>query len=129
MREITSHRVNPANDTLTISVTDEPGAGGANHRYEINGFATENNPGYNEDDDAELTILFQNGPIADAGVNGVTHEALLAIVADRLQAFQVGPYACAENAEALKHVEAAQEALLSRTRARMARGVEGTHTV
>lgn len=131
MREITSHRVNPANDRLTIQVHDEPGAGGANHLYAVYGFHTLDNPSADSAcrDDTCLKVLFQNGPIAEAGVNGVTQEVLLAIVADRLQAFQAGPYACAENADALRHVEAAQEALLSRTRARMARGVEGTHQV
>ena len=38
MRTITDHQVNPANDTLQITVTDDPGHGGANHRYEISGF-------------------------------------------------------------------------------------------
>lgn len=32
MRELHDHKVNPANDTLTIEVVDEPGAGGANSR-------------------------------------------------------------------------------------------------
>lgn len=129
MREITSHRVNPANDRLTIQVHDEPSAGGANHLYAVYGFHTQGNPSADSfsNDETCLKVLFQNGPISEAGVNGVTQEVLLAIVVDRLQAFQAGPYACVENGEALKHVEAAQEALLSRTRARMARGVEGTH--
>ncbi|MCC6800437.1 MAG: hypothetical protein IT325_09980 [Anaerolineae bacterium] len=74
-------------------------------------------------------ILFQNGPIAEAGVNGVTHEALIAIVIDRLQAFQKGPFACRENALALTKLEEAQHWLHHRTRARMARQVEGTHEV
>lgn len=134
MREITSHVVNPANDKLKITVADEPGAGGANHLYMVEGFDT----GSNASDpftarhgapSQHTTILFQNGPIPEKGVNGITQEVLLAIVADRLQAFQNGPYACAENGEALDHVLKAQEALLNRTRARMARGVEGTHTV
>ncbi len=134
MREITSHRVNPANDKIAITVTDEPGAGGAHHAYLVHGFDASGNASVRAADapvpnGSHTLILFQNGPIAEAGVNGVTQEVLLAIVTDRLQAFQAGPYACAENAEALKHVEAAQEALLSRTRARMARGVEGTHKV
>lgn len=131
MRTITSHIVNPANDRISIEVHDEPGAGGANHLYAVYGFHTLGNPSADTScaDETCLKVLFQNGPIAEAGVNGVTQEVLLAIVADRLQAFQAGPYACKENAEALKHVEAAQEALLSRTRARMARGVEGTHKV
>jgi hypothetical protein len=72
-------------------------------------------------------ISFQNGPIAEAGVNGLTQEALLAIVADRLRSFQAGPYACPENGDALAAVEEAMACLHSRTKARMARGVEGTH--
>jgi hypothetical protein len=130
MREITSHIVNPANDKIRIAVTDAPGSGGANHRYEIAGFDTATNhslaSGGVEPKD-KTVILFQNGPIAEAGINGVTQEVLLAIVADRLQCFQAGPYASDLNAKALEHVNAAQEALLSRTRERMARGVEGTH--
>jgi hypothetical protein len=75
------------------------------------------------------TILFQNGPIPEKGVNGITQEVLLAIVADRLMSFQAGPFASKYNAKALDHVLLAQEALLQRTRDRMSRGVEGTHTV
>ena len=46
-----------------------------------------------------------------------------------VRGFQSGPYASADNAEALACMEQAQAALQRRTRARMARGVEGTHTV
>lgn len=105
-RELSERKVNPANDTLTISVIDEPGSGGAHHIYRIQ---------------------FQNGPINQVGVNGLTHEVLLAIIADRLRWFQIGPYACRENALALTMIEEAQHWLAHRTRARMARGVEGTH--
>lgn len=130
MREITDHRVNPTNDTLTIMVGDEPGAGCANHAYVISGFDAASNPSSVEDTvRGNVTILFQNGPITVAGVNGVTQEALLAIVADRLRSFQAGPYACIENEVALSSIERAMFALKNRTVARMARGVEGTHTV
>lgn len=130
MRTIDDHKVNPANDTLTITVADEPGAGGANHRYEITGFNSETNVSESGIDDRDRTsILFQNGPIAEVGVNGLTHEALLAIVADRLRSFQKGPYACKANACALTHIEEAQHWLQQRTIERMRRGVEGTHTV
>lgn len=132
MRELTDHRVNPANDKLKIEVLDEPGAGGANHLYRISGFNTATNPSdpfvakHGAPADYS-TVLFQNGPIAETGVNGVTQEALLAICIDRLRSFQAGPYACRENALALTKMEEAQMWLLQRTRARMARGVEGTH--
>lgn len=114
MREIKSHIVNPANDQLSITVTDEPGAGGANHKYEVclpDGSITE--------------INFQNGPIAEHGINGITQEVLLAIVIDRLQCFQKGPFACRENALALTKIEEAKHWLFSRTLERMQRGVEG----
>jgi hypothetical protein len=57
-------------------------------------------------------------------VGGVTNEALLAIVIDRLEGFQAGPFACSENFTALTNAQAALEALQARTRDRLARGVE-----
>lgn len=134
MRLLHDHKVNPANDTLDIAAEDAPGSGGANHRYSITGFDTEHNPS-NADADGYVAsfsrqvILFQNGPIAEVGVNGVTHEALLAIVADRLRSFQKGPFSCKANACALTHIEEAMHWLQQRTIERMRRGVEGTHTV
>ena len=127
-RVLTGHIVNPANDKLRIRVMDEPGAGGASHLYEIGGFDTETN-----DSDlgkhayVAMDVLFQNGPINEVGVNGITQEALLEIVADRLRSFQSGPYACRENAIALTKIEEAQMWLQRRTLERMRRGVEGTH--
>jgi hypothetical protein len=134
MRIIEDHKVNPVNDTLSIEVTDEPGAGGANHRYEITGFDTGGNPSRNDAQGyassfSRHVILFQNGTIPENGVNGVTQEALLAIAADRLRSFQAGPFACKENACALTHIEEAMHWLQQRTIKRMRRGVEGTHTV
>jgi hypothetical protein len=128
MRVITDHIINPCNDKLTITVTDEPGAGGANHRYEITGMQCWRNPSVKGPDYADVqVILFQNGPINEKGVNGITQEVLLAIVADRLRSFQAGPYACRENALALTKIEEAMHWLQQRTIARMRRGVEGTH--
>lgn len=130
MRTITNHQVTGANETLVINVLDEPGQGGANHEYEIS------SPGENEPPCSSLeptqngvrcVISFQNGPIKEFGVNGVTQEALLAIVIDRLQCFQVGPFASADNEEALKHFEAGIFFLQKRTRDRVTRGVEGTN--
>ncbi len=132
MRTITEHKVNPANDKLTITVTDEPGAGGANHLYMVEGFNTETNASdpftaRHGQPSKHTTILFQNGPINEAGINGITQEVLLAIVADRLRSFQAGQYACRENALALTKIEEAMHWLHSRTLSRMQRGVEGTH--
>lgn len=134
MRTLEDFKVNPANDTLKVTVTDEPGAGGACHLYMIEGFDTASNASdpFVERHGApskHTTILFQNGPINEKGVNGITHEVLLSIICDRLRSFQAGPFASRENALALTKLEEAQHWLLHRTRARMARGVEGTHKV
>ena len=138
MRKLTDHITNPTNDKLAIRVTDEPGSGGANHAYVVSGFDIETNPGrklYDADDGVpddgtdSLAILFQNGPIGEAGVNGVTHEVLLAILIDRLRGFQNGPYKSKANACALTHLEEALMWLNQRSLERMRRGVEGTLTV
>jgi len=117
MRTLDGHKVNGANEQLTINVLDEPGHGGACHEYSINGFESS----------GPLVLKFQDGPIAEVGVNGVTHEVLLAILIDRLEGFQRGNYANPHNEDALKFLQAAQTALHTRTRERIARGVEGTH--
>jgi hypothetical protein len=114
-RILTDHIANPANAELKIEVLDQPDQGGACHLYGVTGYRG-----------AALMIGFQNGPIKDAGVNGVTQEVLLAIVIDRLRGFQNGPYKCRENAVALTKCEEALMWLQKRTRDRLARGVEGT---
>jgi hypothetical protein len=125
VREITSHKVNGLNEALTIDVLDEPGAGGACHLYKIHGPRRLDDTGHDYPD--PCCIAFQNGPVQEVGVNGISMEALLAIVADRLMGFQSGPYACRTNALAHAMVEEAMMWLQNRTRDRVARGVEGTN--
>lgn len=71
-------------------------------------------------------LSFQLGPIKEAGVNGITNEALLAVLNHRLKYLNT-KFPCAENQRAINHLELAQQALESRTKDRLARGVEGTH--
>ena len=130
--QITSHEVNPANRTLLIEVVDGHGSGGAHHEYDIR----------HRTGTLLAALKFQNGPVVEQaakaanrrdvsvdGVNGITQEALIAIVIDRLEHFQAGPYACHQNKTALEALEEAQMALHHRTEAREARGVEGTNEV
>lgn len=122
---ITEHEVNGVNSRLDVHTVDKPGPGGAYHWYSV-GIQDVLPIGNPYRDNGGVEIYFQNGPIKEAGVNGITHEVLLAIVADRLRAFQSGPYACWENAHALRNVEEALGVLKHRTEKRLARGVEGT---
>jgi hypothetical protein len=125
MRKLTDHKLNGLNEDLHIAVCDEPGQGGACHVYSI---AIGNNPGTDEGGvNEKCRIEFQNGPIKEAGVNGISQEALLAVLIDRLRSFQAGPFACRENAIALTHFEEGLMWLQKRTRDRLARGVEGTN--
>ena len=117
-RQITDHIVSADQAVqLQIEVLDEPGQGGACHEYAMT----------IANSSSLWRLAFQNGPIAEVGTNGITHEALLAIVIDRLQCFQKGQYACRENALALTKIEEAMHWLKHRTCERLARGVEGTH--
>lgn len=73
-------------------------------------------------------IHFQEGPIKEAGVNGVMNEDLIAMVICRLDHFQQSEFACYENDLAITKLEEALLWLRKRTMGREARGVEGTHT-
>ena len=124
MRNLTKHIVegDSVNHQLLVSVMDEPGAGGACHKYFIS--LPSKVDGLPE---TGTHIDFQNGPIKECGVNGLTQEALLAILIDRLECFQRGPFASGYNALALECCEGALGHLQQRTRERIARNVEGTH--
>lgn len=72
------------------------------------------------------TVLFQNGPVKEVGVNGVTNEALLAILIHRTK-FLDAKFPCDENKRAIQHLEEALVNLEVRTARRIARGVEGVN--
>lgn len=135
MRKLTDHKLTGLNEAIDIFAADLPGPGGANHEYSI----TIPKRTEGEDEKTDCRIKFQNGPIKEAGVNGISNESLLAILIDRMRGFQyqrtiegefredvAGPYACRDNAIALMHLEDAMMRLQKRTRDRLARGVEGT---
>lgn len=147
MRLITDHKLNGLNDAIVISAVDQPSDVGANHVYRLDIVGGAPTTG-----GAELVIQFQNGPIGEVGFNGISNEALIAVVIDRLKGFQGenprplrqsigdstvvietinreeqwGKFKCRDNAIAITHLEDALMRLQKRTRDRMARGVEGT---
>lgn len=117
MRHLTQHKVNGLNQQLGIVVVDAPSyEASANHEYEVH-----------FPDGKKVNIDFQKGPIKIHGVNGVTNEALLAILIDRMRGFQASILACEENSKALHAMEEALMWLNKRTRDRIERGVEGTN--
>lgn len=73
------------------------------------------------------SIRFQEGPINEAGVNGVMNEDLIAMVICRLEHFNQSDFRCRENSMAITKLEEALLWLRKRTMGREQRGVEGTH--
>lgn len=118
VRELHDHQAMDWNEQVRILVVDPPGAGNASHVYQID-----------VPDGPRCIINFQNGPVGEVGVNGLSNEALIAVVMDRLRSFQQGSYACRENACALTKLEEGLHWLQSRTNARVRRGVEGKSIV
>lgn len=124
MSEIIDHRlvgIKNLENLIKIETTDEPGAGGANHRYQI---LFQGPAGWEK----SCMIQFQKGPLDEVTniPNGITNEVLLAIVTHRLQSFQKGEFSCRENALAITKLEEAMHWLKHRTYERSLRGVEGT---
>jgi hypothetical protein len=116
MRKLKTHLVEGAAAPLDVTAAD----GGV--YYYIEGGRDEE-----QCHTVSTTLQFQNGPIgAGQQPKGITNESLLAVVIDRLQQFQAGPFKCRENALALTHLEEALHWLHHRTRDRISRGVEGT---
>jgi hypothetical protein len=112
MREITHHKINGLNEALDVMVLDAPGPCGACCQYLIQVNAPTNVGG--------PAIDFQQGAMREVGVNGVSNEAVLAILIDRLQGYQSGQFACRENAIALTKLQEAMLWLHHRSRARNA---------
>lgn len=71
-----------------------------------------------------VTIDFQRGPVPANGVNGLTNEALLAILIHRTRHLN-NKFSSAENVRAIDHMEQALMCFEVRTARRMVRGVEG----
>ena len=105
------HRDNNGVITNHIS-TENPG-----HEYDIE-------LTYNDGGGEFIEIHFQKGPVKTNGVNGITSEALLAILIHRTEVLNSN-FPCAENEAAIAGLKTALEAFESRTRDRISRNVEG----
>lgn len=106
-------------DSTIVTADDAPGNGGAHHHYTVS-----TNPGWGVST-VMTTLNFQNGGVAEVGINGIQIEDLLAISAHRLQCFQAGPFACIQNQSAMESINHALSVLDARTADRKARNVEG----
>jgi hypothetical protein len=112
----------PNNAPTNVAALDmpDPTAGLACHEYGIQ---------YGGPKDV-TRIQFQHGPRGvDGSIAGIFDDDLLAIVQHRMEGFQSGPYACAENQAAVDAIKAAREALGLRVARRIQQGVLGANAV
>lgn len=124
MRTITEHLDQPSH--VRISADDrDPKYGNSSHEYHL--AVMGDGPDGQLGGSLVTIVPFQHGPLKEAGPNGITNEALLAVVIDRLQGFQTGPHCCRENAIALTKLQEAMHWLHARTAKRARRGIEGTN--
>jgi hypothetical protein len=102
MRQVTDHKIEGVDNQLDIAVLDEPGAGGANHVYQITAIVPHIQNMESVDDfglpqivktvdlgtklEVFCDVKFQNGAIQEAGLNGITQEVLIAICVTTLTA-------------------------------------------
>lgn len=125
-RALTDHKNNAFNrKCIAVYTADERASDNAHHKYKIvvNGWHEDGEQGtapvYSVD------LEFQNGGLKEVGPNGITDQALLAIVLDRLRSFNEGQFRCRENSMMITKLE---EALMwgeKRGNDRAKRGVEG----
>lgn len=88
--------------TIKALATDQPSENGTRHHYRVAYQPSAGGP------EIDLGIIkFQNGDAARVGVNGVSDQALLSIVADHIEGFNRGPYACEANRQASYHIREA----------------------
>lgn len=78
-----------------------------------------------------FAIAWQRGPLGRGEErqepNGAFVEDIILAAKDRLLFYQGSKFKCEENAEAIRCLDAALNALYQRTKKREERGVEGTH--
>ena len=119
MRELTRHKDGGLlNEQIRIfagQTTDAPGGGC--HSYAMKG-----------PDSSFQGLEFQNGPLSEVGINGLSDEAVLAVIIDRLEQFQEGGLHNRHTAVALTKLEEALMWLRRRKEDRRSRQVEGTYS-
>lgn len=120
MERIPTSQLSQVNQNIEVHTVDEADESGGNRHYRITLRSTTS-----ESWPLHVELKFQNGPANKRGFNGITDEALIAILIHRLEGFQKGPFKCVENEMALSDLRGALVALEERTADRLQRGVEG----
>lgn len=111
------------NNKLSVHTTNNADGSVGYNRYEVKHLPSVDASPTGADPLVQA-IIFQDGPPAKVGINGVTNEALLVMLIHRTAALNT-KFPCEENFTAIAHMRAALSALESRTAKRVSRGVDG----
>ena len=106
---------NASQGSVRAFATDEPSKGDSTrHHYRVTHKPAADGP------EIDLAVVkFQNGLPSEVGVNGVTDEALLSVLADHIEGFQRGPCDCQANRQAAWNIREAIRWLKQRTPTQM----------
>jgi hypothetical protein len=118
-RQLHGHQVNAVNQGITILSSDELSAGGA---PKYHSFLIRRRGAI---EPQVVVIPWHEGDPAEVGTTGLTFEATLEALIDRLQHLQHGPFPCKHNEMAMRHLIEARRCMNDRTAERIERGVDG----
>lgn len=113
MRQLDTYLPIGGYNALHVAAVDRPNPGFANYRYDITGFNTVYNSAAANGGGlpahfTRLPIIFHSGAYqADMPLNGVTPDALVAVIVHHLTGLQNSPEACMEYQMAKEYLEAA----------------------
>ena len=126
-RKLTDHKNNKFNrECIEVKTSDLRASDNAHHKYIIEVYGDPSGgaqPQWAILHSVELN--FQNGGLKEVGANGITDQALIAIVLDRLRSFNAGQFSSRDNSLAITHLEDALMRMERRSNDRARRGVEG----
>jgi len=129
-RELFDHKTSKLNrECIDVVTADLRSSDNAHHKYKVivKPFiqCRSENDGVDESPVEICELNFQNGGLREVGANGITEQALIAVVLDRLRSFNDGQFRCRENSVAITKFEEGLMWLEKRANDRAARGVEG----
>ena len=121
-RPLFDHKNNKFNrECVEVETMDTRASDGAHHEYVIR-VNPENSVGTPV---MVCGLQFQNGGLKEVGANGITDQALIAVVLDRMRSFNDGQFRCRENSMIITKLEEAMLWMEKRSNDRARRNVEG----
>lgn len=131
--KVFDHKNNKFNrECVEVFSTDDVQSDGAHHAYRIevyDRYSSNSVPVEDKGMKAVSDLPFQNGGLLEVGANGITDQALLAVVLDRMRGFNDGPFRCRENSIIITKIEEALMWMEKRSNDRSRRNVEGERIV